>query len=341
MNEREATSVDDTQKDAPEGGSGGEAGTTTVVEDAPAVPETVVTRDGAVVADPSSVPAAQRGFSWRTFARRVVWHTLTMTVLIVVIYPVLWTISSSFKPSADIVGALNLIPTAPTLENYDTVMDGVAGVPLWRFFGNSLFFAVLSVVGTVVSSSLAAYAFARLRFPGRKVFFSMMIGTLMLPFHVMIIPQYIVYQRLGLIDTYVPLLIGKFLAVDAFFVFLIVQFMRGLPPELDEAAKIDGCGHWRIYRNVILPLSRPALITASIFTFIWTWNDFFGPLLYLNSPEKYPLPLALRMFMDQTLASDYGAMVAMSILALLPVIMFFLAFQRYLVTGVATSGIKG
>jgi multiple sugar transport system permease protein len=164
---------------------------------------------------------------------------------------------------------------------------------------------------------------------------------LLLPFHVMIIPQYIIFQRAGLIDTFVPLLIGKFLATEAFFVFLIVQFMRTLPKELDEAATIDGCGHLRLFWNVILPLSRPALITVSIFTFIWTWNDFLGPLLYLNSPQNYPLPIALQAFIDQTTTSDYGAMIAMSLLALVPVLLFFLAFQRYLVEGVATSGVKG
>jgi lipooligosaccharide transport system ATP-binding protein len=148
-------------------------------------------------------------------------------------------------------------------------------------------------------------------------------------------------QRLGLVDTYLPLLIGKFLAGEAFFVFLMVQFIRNIPVELDESARIDGAGHWAIFWHIILPLSRPAMVTTAIFTFIWTWNDFLGPLIYISSPEKYPLPLALQLYIDQTTISDYWALMAMSMLALVPVVLFFLFFQRFLVQGVATSGLKG
>jgi multiple sugar transport system permease protein len=139
----------------------------------------------------------------------------------------------------------------------------------------------------------------------------------------------------------VPLLLGKYLATEAFFVFLMVQFMRTIPHELDESAKIDGAGHWGIFWHIILPLARPALITTAIFTFIWSWNDFFGPLIYLSTPNKYPLPLALQLFVDEASGSDFGALMAMSMLALVPVILFFLFFQRFLVEGVSTSGLKG
>ncbi|OLT19905.1 sugar ABC transporter permease [Pseudonocardia sp. CNS-139] len=273
--------------------------------------------------------------------RWALWHLVALAILVVLLYPVAWTFGASFTPSNDIVGNVAVFPAEPTGANYARAVEGIAGVSVWTFFRNSLVLAGLAVVGTVVSSAMAAYAFGRLRFRGRGVMFAMMIGTLLLPFHVMIIPQYVIFQRTGLIDTYVPLLIGRFLATEAFFVFLIVQFVRTLPRELDEAAELDGCGHLRIFWHVVLPLARPALITVSIFTFIWTWNDFLGPLLYLSSPESYPLPIALRAFIDQTTASDYGAMIAMSMLALVPVLLFFLAFQRYLVDGVATSGVKG
>jgi multiple sugar transport system permease protein len=278
---------------------------------------------------------AEKGLRWS------IWHLVALAILLVLLYPIAWTIGASFTPSNDIVGNIEVIPSEPTGDNYSRAVDGIVGVSVWTFFRNSLVLAVLAVVGTVASSAMAAYAFGRLAFRGRGLMFAMMIGTLLLPFHVIIIPQYIIFQRTGLVDTYVPLLIGKFLATEAFFVFLIVQFIRTLPRELDEAAEIDGCGHLRIFWNIVLPLSRPALITVSIFTFIWTWNDFLGPLLYLSSPESYPLPLALRAFIDQTTTSDYGAMIAMSMLALIPVLLFFLAFQRYLVEGVATAGIKG
>ncbi len=147
-----------------------------------------------------------------------------------------------------------------------------------------------------------------------------MIGTLLLPFHVLIIPQYILFNNLGLVDTFVPLLLPKFLATEAFFVFLLVQFIRQMPRDMDEAARIDGAGHLRIFWSIILPLISPALITCAIFAFIWAWNDFLGPLLYLTSPENYPLPIALRLYNDQSSTSDYGATVTASFIALLPVL---------------------
>ncbi|MCI2238147.1 carbohydrate ABC transporter permease [Paenibacillus sp. TRM 82003] len=282
-------------------------------------------------------PRRQQG----ALKRSVLLHALSLAILAVALYPVLWMLVSSLKPTGEIVGDASLVPSNASFDNYRTALAGIGGVSAWTFAWNSLVLAVLSVIGTVLSSAVTAYAFARIQFAGRKVWFALMIGTLLLPFHVLIIPQYIVFQKLGLVGTYVPLLVGKFLAAEAFFVFLMVQFMRNVPRELDEAARIDGCGHGRIFARIMLPLMRPAIITASIFAFIWSWNDFLGPLLYLNDPQKYPLPLALRLFVDQTSVSDYGAMIAMSVLALLPVMLFFLVFQRFLVDGVATQGLKG
>ncbi|MGF4043441.1 MULTISPECIES: carbohydrate ABC transporter permease [Paenarthrobacter] len=280
-----------------------------------------------------------------TTAKRIkstIFHIVALGLVAMVLYPAIWMISASFKPNSEIGGANNALWSNNfSFDNFVTAMEGIGGVSTLTFFTNSLILAVGAVVGTVLSASISAYAFARINFPGRGLFFGMMIATLLLPFHVVIIPQYIVFQQLGLVDTYVPLLIGKFLAADAFFVFLMVQFMRGLPAELDEAARIDGAGHVRIFGSIMLPLMKPALISTSIFSFIWSWNDFLGPLLYLNTPEKYPLPLALRLFVDQTQSSDYGAMIAMSVLALLPVLVFFLVFQRYIVEGVSTQGLKG
>ncbi|MFD5392043.1 carbohydrate ABC transporter permease [Streptomyces sp. NPDC127074] len=274
-------------------------------------------------------------------ARSVIWHVGALAVPAVILYPVVWVIGGSFKPGDQIIGSLRLLPTDPITDNYRRLSDGIADVPISTFFTNSLLLAGGSVIGVLFSCSLAAYAFARIRFAGHDALFTLMISTLLLPFQVLIIPQYILFQKLDLINTYVPLLLGKYLAADAFFVFLLVQFMRGLPRELDEAARLDGCGHLRIYWNIVLPLCRPALITSAIFTFIWSWNDFIGPLLYLNEPDKYTVSLGLKLFIDQDSVADYGGMVAMSLVALLPVLLFFLAFQRYLVEGAATSGLKG
>jgi multiple sugar transport system permease protein len=269
------------------------------------------------------------------------WHLGALLVLAVVLYPVIWVLGASFKPSREIIGSLELFPTSPILQNFKGLADGIADISIATFFQNSLFYALASVVGIVISCSLTAYAFARIRFAGRNLMFSLMIGTLLLPYHVLLIPQYVMFQKLELVNTYVPLLIGKFLAIEAFFVFLMVQFMRNLPKELDEAARLDGCGHLRIYWSIVLPLCRPALITSAIFTFINAWNDFMGPLIYLNEPGKYTVSLGMMMFRDQEGVANYGGMIAMSLVALLPVLAFFLAFQRYLIDGMATSGLKG
>ncbi|MFI8181523.1 carbohydrate ABC transporter permease [Actinacidiphila glaucinigra] len=277
----------------------------------------------------------------RRTARTLAWHAGALALLAVILYPVVWLVGASFKPGDEIVGSLELLPGRPIADNYRRLTRGIADIPVSTFFTNSLVLALGSVVGVLISCSPAAYAFARIRFAGRNLLFAVMISTLLLPFQVLIIPQYVLFQKLDLINTYVPLLLGKYLAADAFFVFLMVQFMRNLPRELDEAARIDGCGHPRIFWSIVLPLCRPALITSAIFTFIWSWNDFIGPLLYLNEPDKYTVSLGLKMFIDQDSVADYGGMVAMSLVALLPVLLFFLAFQRHLVEGAATSGLKG
>lgn len=283
----------------------------------------------------------RRPVGGRATARTVVFHLFSAAVLVVILYPAVWMVMSSFKPGNEIIGSISLIPEDFTLDNYAKALSGIGGVSFWTFVVNSLILALASVVGVLLSCSLTAYAFARVRFRGRAFFFGCMIATLLLPFHVVIIPQYIVFNQLGMINTYWPLLLGKFLAADAFFAFLMVQFIRGLPRELDEAARIDGAGHLRTFVSVILPLMKPALVTSSIFAFIWSWNDFFGPLLYLKDPGMYTMPLALRLYVDQTSTSDYGAQMAMAILALVPVALFFIAFQRHLVAGVATQGLKG
>jgi multiple sugar transport system permease protein len=271
----------------------------------------------------------------------VIWFVVLLAMTAIVLYPLVWLVFASFKPSSEFGQNPGLIPENPTVDNYFKVIEGIGGTPLWRFFANSFFIAIMAVIGTLFSSALAAYAFARIKFRGVGLLFAAMIGTLLLPFHVIIIPQYIIFNRLELVDTYWPLILPKFLATEAFFVFLIVQFIRNIPRDMDEAARIDGAGHIRIFFSIILPLIKPALITSAIFTFIWTWNDFLGPLLYVNSPEKYPLPIALRLYNDATSTSDYGATVAVSFLALLPILIFFIVFQRFLVAGVATQGLKG
>lgn len=288
----------------------------------------------------SAILARVRGRSGRG-PRKILWYVATTAVTIVILYPVVWLFMVTFKPADEIIASSSLVSENPTLENYVKVLQGIAGVPLWRFVLNSTLLSTATVAGTLASCSITAYAFARMRFKGRQVFFALMISTLLLPGHVVMIPQYIMFQRLDLMDSYFPLLVGDYLATSAFFVFLLVQFLRSIPRELDEAARLDGCGHVRTFVWIILPLLKPALVTAGIFAFLRSWNDFLGPLLYVNSPEKFTLPLALRLFVDQTGTSDYGAQLAMSVIALIPVLLFFLIFQRYIVDGIATQGSKG
>lgn len=285
-------------------------------------------------------PAAGRARP-RGRARRVLWHAFCLVLLAILLYPVAWLLCSSVKPPGEILSSLSLLPRHLVFGNYTQVFQGMAGVSLWRLLGNSVLISTGAVIGNLVSCSLAAYAFAWLRFRLRRPLFAFMLVTIMLPVHVLLIPQYTIFQRLHMVDTFWPLILPKLLGTDAFFIFLIVQFMRGLPKELGDAARIDGCGQIRAFVYVVLPLSRPALVTTAIFTFIWTWNDFLSQLIYLNSPQNYTLPLGLRLFIDETSQSAYGPMMAMSVLTLIPIALFFVAFQRLLVEGVSTTGMTG
>lgn len=304
-------------------------------------------KDIATVQESAPGPRGEESAKLRRAARQrsrmgsVLYHLMMVAVSLVVLYPAAWMALSAFKPHVEILGSVSPLSENASLANFETALAGIGGVSFATFFFNSVFVAVVSVIGTLVSSALTAYAFARINFRFRGLWFVLLIATLMLPFHVTMIPQYILFQQLGLINNFMALFLGNFLATSAFYVFLMVQFLRGLPRELDEAARIDGAGHLRVFVSIILPLLRPALITVAIFTFISTWNEFMGPLLYLKRPDMYTLPLALRLFVDQTTSSDYGAQIAMAVLSLIPVALFFFVFQRYLIDGVATQGLKG
>jgi multiple sugar transport system permease protein len=255
------------------------------------------------------------------------------------LYPLLWLLSSSFKPTEVIFREPSLLPSKVQFDNYTDGWTALAH-PFQHYLLNSAVIAVLAIVGNLLTCSLAAYAFARVEFPLKKLWFALMLGTIMLPIHVLIVPQYVLFSKLDWINTILPLVVPKFLAHDAFFVFLMVQFIRGLPRELDEAARLDGCGHFRIYARIVMPLCLPALATSAVFTFIWTWNDFFSQLIFLTDPDKYTVPVALRSFMDAQSGTSWGPLFAMSVVALVPIFGFFLAGQRYLTRGIATTGLK-
>ncbi|NYE95440.1 multiple sugar transport system permease protein [Psychromicrobium silvestre] len=271
--------------------------------------------------------------------RTILKHTLLIISALIMIYPLLWMIASSLRPNDLIFRAPGIWLTTFETSNFADGWNALAK-PFSTYLLNSAIVVLGSIIGNLVSCSMAAYAFARLRFKGKKWFFGAMLLTIMLPFHVVVVPQYIMFSQIGWVNTFWPLIVPKLLATDAFFVFLMVQFIRGIPRELDEAARIDGAGHPRIFLQVILPLMVPALATTTIFTFIWTWNDFFSQLIYLTDPDMFTVPVALRNFIDSTGSSSWGAMFAMSIVSLLPVFIAFLFGQKFLLKGIATTGIK-
>jgi len=278
--------------------------------------------------------------------RTVIRHTLTHLFIIALglfmIYPIVWMIISSFKPNNMIFSDPGLIPKAVTIENYISGWKGYAGTSFGRFFVNSLLMCAAAVVGNLIACTMAAYAFGRLKFAGRDFWFAIMMVTLMLPGHVTIVPRYILFNAFGWVGTYLPIIIPKFLATDAFFVFLLVQFIRSLPKELDEAAIIDGCSEAGVFLRIIVPLALPALVTTALFTFLWTWDDFFNHLLYLTRPEIFSVSRALRTFVgDAGSVNNWGGALAMATLSMIPPFVLFFSLQKYFVEGITTTGIKG
>lgn len=255
-------------------------------------------------------------------------------------YPILGLLGNALKPNEEFASG-KLLPSEIRWENFVDGWHAIPGFTFGTFFYNSFFISVLSVIGTVASSAIVAFGFARLKFPLKSLWFAILMLTLMLPTQVTLVPQYILFKNFNWIGTSLPLIVPHYLAVSPFFVFLIVQFIRGIPRDLDESAKIDGCSVPGIAFRIILPLCTPALITSAIFSFIWTWDDFLAQLLYLTDTSKYTVPLALRLFLDNSSAVTWGPMYAMALLSVIPCFVIFMSSQKYFVEGIATTGIKG
>ncbi|MCX7654967.1 MAG: carbohydrate ABC transporter permease [Treponemataceae bacterium] len=277
----------------------------------------------------------------REFLQKIITHLFIITIGIGMLYPVAWLVSASFKETSMIFTDPSLFPQKITIQNYVEGWKGIGIVSFSTFFKNSFMISLLCVIANVVFCSLTAYAFGRLRFPGRDFWFALMMLTLMLPSHVTTIPRYVIFRSLHWVDTILPLVVPRLFATDAFFIFLLVQFIRTIPKDLDESAVIDGCGKFSIYLRIIMPLTVPALITTMLFTFLWTWDDFFNHLLYLNSPHKYTVPMGLRLFLDASGISSWGPMFAMSVLSLVPCFVLFFSLQKYFIQGITTTGLKG
>ncbi len=274
-------------------------------------------------------------------AWRILLFALICLGAAVSLYPLLWMVASSFKPEKMIFADKSLMVREFTLANYLKGFKGIGGNTYLDYLRNTFVIVVPVVAANLLSCSMTGYAFARLQFFAKNVFFVLMLLTMMLPMHASLIPRYILFNKLGWINTFKPMIVPQFFAVSAFFVFLFVQFMRGIPKELDHAATVDGCGPVSIYWRIILPLSTPAMLTTAIFTFIWTYDDFFSQLIYLNDPRKFTVALALRQYVEAYELSAFGTLFAMSAVSLIPIMAFFVSCQKYLVQGIVTSGLKG
>lgn len=271
----------------------------------------------------------------------IIYHLFIVVMGLLMIYPVLWMIFGSLKNNQEILqNTYQLFPTEWKWENYARGWKGFGGTTFTTFFKNSIIISTIATIGTVLSCTLIAYALARINFKGRKLWFNIMIMTMLLPGQVIMIPQYLIFRRLGWVGTMIPLTLTKFFGVP-FFIYMIMQFIKGLPRELDEAAMIDGCSKYSIFSKIILPLLGPSVITTIVIQFYWVWDDFMGPLLYLNRPASYTVSYAIKLFADATSTTDYGSMFAMSTCSLLPVFLIFLVFNRYLMDGVTAGSIKG
>lgn len=266
-------------------------------------------------------------------------HFLLIVFSAMMFYPVLWWIGASLKPNAE----LSLPSVFPSRFMWSNYSDGWVALPKYTFtyfYINSLKLNITTMLLTVISSSLVAFGFGRINFTFKKMWFSILLLTIMLPAQVTLIPQYAMFHKFNWVNTYLPFIVPSAMG-GAFFIFLLVQFIRGIPGELDESAKMDGCSWFGVYWRIILPLTKPALITVMIFSFLWHWEDYLGPLIYLNSVSKFTVPLALRMFMDTQSAVQWGQLLAMSLVSILPQVLLFFVAQRHFVEGISTTGLKG
>jgi len=273
----------------------------------------------------------------RGLFKNILLYIVVNMIALIMLLPFFWMVSTSLKPNEQVyLIPPKWIPNPIVWSNYPRAFSFA---PFGLFIKNSLIIAVICVVGVVFSSSLAGYSFAKLRWPGRDLIFFVLLSTMMLPGQVTMIPIFILFKKFGWINTFYPLTVPTFFGGGAFNIFLMRQFFLTIPYELDEAARIDGASFFKIYTNIELPLSIPVITAISIFTFIGSWNDFMGPLIYLNDASKYTIQLGLRMF-QADFSSDWSALMAMSIVTALPCIILFFVAQRYFIQGIVLTGLK-
>jgi oligogalacturonide transport system permease protein len=279
--------------------------------------------------------------AYRERGNQLLRYLALFTVALVMLYPLIWLVGATFKSNTEIFSEVGFWPSRFELDAYAKGWKTSSEYTFATYFLNSFAIIVPRIVVTVISCVLVAYAFARFEFVGKKLLFSVMVGTMMLPLIVLRLPQYLMFKELGWLDTYLPLILPSAFATDTFFVFMLVQFLRGIPRDMEEAAMIDGCNALQLLWHIIVPLLKPAIISVVVFQFIWTMNDFMGPLIYLSSVEKYPVSLALKMSIGATEEVEWANVIAISVVALIPSVAVFFLAQRHFIEGSASSGIKG
>ena len=274
--------------------------------------------------------------------KKTIWAYVILVVFgFIMVYPLIWMFFATFKDNKELFGTTALLPSSYSFDAYLKGWKGSGQYTFTTFFINSFKLVIPAVFFTIASCSIVAYGFARFKFVGKKLLFGLMISTLMLPNAAIIIPRYLLFRNLGWLNTFKPFWMPALLAAYPFFIFMLIQFLRGIPKDLDESAKIDGANSFVIFKSILLPLMKPALFSVGLMQFMWVWNDFYNPLIYINSVKNYPLALGVRMVLDTSGTVYWNQVLAMALVSILPLIILFFFAQRYFIEGIATTGMKG
>ena len=272
-------------------------------------------------------------------------YFVLILVGVIMIYPLVWMVGATFKSNAEIFSGIGFLTANPTLQGYiDAVTQNYGGdISIWRAFINTYSFVIPKVIFTVISSVIAAYGFSRFKFKGRDMLFGIMISTLFLPQVVLNVPQYLMYNSFGWINSpfYLPLWVPTLFATETYFVYQLVQFMRSIPHDLDEAAAIDGCGPVKILYKIIAPMLSPSLVACGLFQFMWSCNDYMGPLLYVQTPSKYPMSIFVKLSMDADSGFNWNRILALSLISIIPQLVVFFCAQDAFIDGISAGAVKG
>lgn len=272
-------------------------------------------------------------------------YFVLILVGVIMIYPLVWMVGATFKSNAEIFAGIGFLTANPTMQGYiDAVTQNYGGdISIWRAFINTYSFVIPKVIFTVISSVIAAYGFSRFKFKGRDMLFGIMISTLFLPQVVLNVPQYLMYNSFGWINSpfYLPLWVPTLFATETYFVYQLVQFMRSIPHDLDEAAAIDGCGPVKILYKIIAPMLSPSLVACGLFQFMWSCNDYMGPLLYVQTPSKYPMSIFVKLSMDADSGFNWNRILALSLISIIPQLVVFFCAQDAFIDGISAGAVKG